>query len=552
MTSTNHFYFSLQYSAIQKTVLRHDRLWSIAGISQMLSELNEIDMRNIAKEPNEIIIIIAGGGKFTARFHSEEQAKAAKKKLTELISTKLPMLEYQMSSIVPAESLKDAQKKELNGKPYPGIVHELSEKKRVFRGYGITFNPHIKVCEECEEYPAEKGLYAPKNKKLCRICHTARKNARIDLLALKSKDDEKLTSINRIYKKYLEFLKADVMPEIPLDMEDLFPGGEDLSEKGKRIAVWMSDINNMGDMVPLWLMQDEEKILGTFDNLKEFFIDVLADALKKVFPSSKWVVKSEADNKAIVHTYIPFRLIVAGGDDLCIVMPEKYILEFVRTYSSIMNEKVKNIKTYGDTLTKQWLIDAADNANKEAREKNEKEREYVINDISFGGSFIVTSIHTPFTRIHSVGEDLMGKAKRETKRKGNSVNWLILEADEEFQSKNGIKGEKPLFIEEDSRETFENEPKKRLSFNEYLTLCKQHKDISGSHLHQIAGKIIEYNGDSERVETWLLRMPEAGKENSVISGILADKRLKSNGKLNIERLVTLLELLTIYSGEIQK
>lgn len=33
---TDYFYVSLQYSAIQKTVLRHDRLWSMAGVSQML------------------------------------------------------------------------------------------------------------------------------------------------------------------------------------------------------------------------------------------------------------------------------------------------------------------------------------------------------------------------------------------------------------------------------------------------------------------------------------------------------------------------------------
>jgi hypothetical protein len=67
--SENHYYFALQYSAIQETVLRHDRLWSIAGISQILSRMNEIELpaivehRDIGEE-----VLVAGGGKFTARF----------------------------------------------------------------------------------------------------------------------------------------------------------------------------------------------------------------------------------------------------------------------------------------------------------------------------------------------------------------------------------------------------------------------------------------------------------------------------------------------------
>ncbi|HQE81242.1 MAG TPA: hypothetical protein PK444_11130, partial [Syntrophorhabdaceae bacterium] len=137
------------------------------------------------------------------------------------------------------------------------------------------------------------------------------------------------------------------------------------------------------------------------------------------------------------------------------------------------------------------------------------------------------------------GEELMGQAKKETNRAGNSINWRILAADEEPQSEKILKAERPLLIEERYGGL--------LSFKDYLDLCKEYKDISGSHLHQIIKKVIEFNSDPKMLEHWLLRMPEAGKKDSVISRLINDERLRDEeGKIKTGRLVTLFELLTLY------
>ncbi|MCX8023314.1 MAG: hypothetical protein N2745_11145 [Syntrophorhabdaceae bacterium] len=529
-----YHYLSVQYSAIQKTILRHDRLWSISGMSHTLSEINEIEMRNIATNHGGLIIV-AGGGKFTVRFDSKDEAERTRSDIERHISTKLPMLEYQVSSIVPAMSLKEAREKEnLEGLTYPGIVQELSEKKRVFRGYGITYNPHLMVCGECEEYPVEKGLYAPDNKRLCRICNGARQMARI-VKRLREDEESNLTSINRIYRSYIEGINTEGQPEIPLNMEDLFPGnGEgEGGEKGRRIAVWMSDVNSMGEMVPLWLMQEEERVLETFDSLKKLFIDAISSTLIKVFPRSELFEKVEKERRKV--TYIPFRLIVAGGDDLCIVMPDRYILSFAKTLSSEMNKKIRDADKYNEALSENWLKEKAEKVYGE--KKGGKE----IKGISFGGAFVVTHIHTPFTRIHEVGEELMGEAKKDTERRGNSINWRILAADKEPQSDKILEAERPLLIEEGYNG--------RLSFNDYLNLCKDFKNISGSHLYQIVGRIIEFNKDEDMLERWLLKMPEAGKKDSAISRLINCEKLRNNGdRLSIKRLVTLFELLTLSEG----
>lgn len=64
------YYFSLQYSAIQKTIMRHNRLWSIAGISHGLAHLNEVTLPTIIKNHSGDVLV-AGGGKFMARFDND-------------------------------------------------------------------------------------------------------------------------------------------------------------------------------------------------------------------------------------------------------------------------------------------------------------------------------------------------------------------------------------------------------------------------------------------------------------------------------------------------
>ncbi len=71
MSETYH-YFSLQYSAIQKTALRHDRLWSIAGISQILSVMNELELPKIT-EDNGGDVLVAGGGEIHRPVRRERQ-----------------------------------------------------------------------------------------------------------------------------------------------------------------------------------------------------------------------------------------------------------------------------------------------------------------------------------------------------------------------------------------------------------------------------------------------------------------------------------------------
>jgi CRISPR/Cas system-associated protein Cas10 (large subunit of type III CRISPR-Cas system) len=218
---------------------------------------------------------------------------------------------------------------------------------------------------------------------VCRICYQSWKEARINLGDLLKKDENNVTSIERIYIKYAESLSKKDNLEVPLNMEDLFPedkNNDKKEEERKRIAVWASDVNSMGDRLPLWISQEEDNIQKTFDRLKDFIIDVLSETLIEVFPEKTLIKKGDGT------IYIPFRLIVAGGDDLFIVMPHRFIVDFALTYSRIMGDKAANISKYSDTLQKNMALK---NKAKKRRKRMGGQRFWSFMTCPLVASFIV-------------------------------------------------------------------------------------------------------------------------------------------------------------------
>lgn len=533
MANHQFFYFSLQYSAIQKTVLRHDRLWSIAGISQILSLLNEIKLPEITKKYNGTTIV-SGGGKFTARFTDEKEAEKAKNDIIQTLSTTLPMLEFQASAIEKALNLKEARKN-------TGLITGLSDEKRRFRGYGVTFNPEVMICEECGEYPATDKRVQGKN--VCRICHSAH-GARPDLWEIEDKKEERLTSMEAVYKHYLKRLPGPDLKgvKIPFNFEDLFPASKKKStprhsgdaqaakdaesrDSIPRMAVWFSDANNMNTKVPIWFDQDnDDAIQIIFSRLKSVNIDIISDALFRTFPVSTWNNASEEERKV---KYLPFRLVVAGGDDLCLVTAEDHILKFTTELSSALNEKIQQIKANPDYafLSMEWL-----------EKRTEPNR--VVGPYSFGASFLVTSIHTPFIKIHEAGEKLMSEAKKATNRQADSINWRILSTDEPDPSE--IAFERPVFIQ-----TRQAPIAERLSFLDYMNLKEFYEPkLSGSKRRNVAKTIMNAEGDPERCEAELIHAAARGDE--AVSFLLADDLFRDDhDRLDMAKLATLLELINI-------
>jgi hypothetical protein len=520
-----HFYFSLQYSAIQAAVLRHGRLWSMAGISLALAELNEITLPEIAHKHGGVVLV-AGGGKFTARFSNETNAKHAGTEIVKAVAATFPMLEYQYSDRpYQAATLNEA----LNLNEDAGLVAELNEKKRNFRGGGLSFNPHFKLCDECGTYPAATETHLAKTKAdLCTYCDAAKSSASIEVASILNKDEKMLTTIERIYRKY--FKDAGISPDrkIPLDFSDMVSPYDKDAETGVdkargRMAVWFSDINNMNDKVPIWINQEEDKIIPTFQRVTEVYVNTTTNALTKTFEDTS-------------QPYLPFRIIIAGGDDLCLVMAEKYVIDFTRNLSAALNNEIEAVNQQPDhPLNYEWLKNRKSDYDRKTGSDtvSQPPKPY-----SFGAAFIVTAIHTPFAHIHAVGETLMSTAKSETDRQANSINWRIM-AEENAVSDVVLKFERPLFIDS----LPEAPDSSRMTFQDYVTQCDNLNTVSGSHRFQVISKMIDCRDNPAELtrQLQILDSAETGKSFAT----LFNPPFYDDDRLNAGRIATAFELMSI-------
>jgi hypothetical protein len=513
---TEYWYFSLQYSAIQKTVLRHDRLWSIAGISNILSRLNELDMPDLVAG-HAGTVIVAGGGKLTARFTTESNAKAALDGCVGMLSTNLPMLEFQVSSIRRGLTFKSLVEGERNI-----LLDELSAQKRAYRGYGVSFNPHLKLCDECGEYPAQdppRELTRDGRKTVVNVCRVCR-NASDESKAIYSEQNERTNTLQQVYHRYRREVPDACGREPVADFADLFPkkdGGTEEEQRRNRMAVWFSDLNNMNDKVPVWLNQaDENEVRATFKRFSETVIDIVAGALVKTF------------GKLPRGGFLPFRLVVAGGDDLCLVMAEKDILAFAHHLSKELNGVWSQLPP-DHPLTVGGL------------RKLSGDPGYNPKPFGFGGSFVVTSVHTPFSQIHRVGDELMSASKKVTDRQGNSVNWRIM-AEEESVTDQFLRFERPLFIEAGQHGVGTLD---QLSLNEYLAARKRYcGELSNSQMFQLLA-IMQSEPDPWKADR-RMKLLDSSEADKKFSKLLRDDRFRdANGMLLTGRLATLFELLSI-------
>lgn len=501
----------------------------MAGISQTLLQLNEIRLPDLAKA-SDGVVLVAGGGKFTAAFPTKPQAENACQSIVKAIATTLPMLEFQYSEIIEASSLAEARQRNL--------VMGLAEQKRRFRGYGLTYNPHLTVCDECGEYPAtEKRHRENETDHLCRFCYQA-KGILPRLGTIQNTSTSEMTSIEKIYSEYLRLL--DVSEEkrktlhIPDDFEKLFPPPDksvEATAEHRRMAVWLSDTNNMNTKVPIWLSQPDDDVPRIFHALTDAYVAIAAEALKAVFPQESW--SGYPDGK----TFLPFRLIVAGGDDLCIVMAEEYVLDFALALSAAYNAKIASFQQ-GDYLSTSWL-----------KQHQMEDRPVEPGSFSFGGAFIVTPFHTPFKLIHNLGEELMGKSKRATDRQANSVNWRILSVEENAVADELMAFEKPVFIHPPGAGSVPECMRDTLTLQDYMELRRIYRDIlSGSQIKNIAAAIAAAKNDTDILERSLIKSAYAGMEKGV-KYLLADSDFREgntlDGALKPEKIATLLELLTL-------
>ena len=477
----------------------------MAGLSHGLSRLNEVVLPQLAKELGGEKIV-AGGGKFTARFHDADAAQHFRNEAVREVSTRFPMLEFQVSPTpVQANQLADIPR----DPPEKSLIGPLSEAKIAFRGSALTFNPHLAVCDECGEYPAvvphPDKKSREKNERVCRICQRAYFEARFDVnsedqLVTAIALDIQGTTLAKVYRRYMELVGSTAL-QIPLNFSNLLGGDEqDADDQTQRMAVWISDINGLGDKVSTWLSQADTEIVSIFDHVSSLFVDTVAQALAQTFGAPK-------------EGYLPFRLIVAGGDDLCLVMEESFALRFAEKIDSAVKENREQFESDpNNKLSRDWLKAHPPKRQDFAGKPSEPPD---FKPYGFGAALLVTSLHVPFYKLHEHGEHLLKAAKEATKREDNAMTWDILTETPDARQATALPADKPLFL---------SLPKDgKRSLVDYLTSSSQYSfskvaGLATSQIYALTSKLDELYRCHEDADQGLTRWLKIREKGATVRG----------------------------------
>lgn len=307
----------LDASGIHEYIFGTNKLREIRGASILLDSLNRVKAVDELKK-NYVAggweCVVAGGGNIKVIFDDKDNAKKYKDFLENLFFDGANgigvtvILSVKNELWTEAEWIKNAQK-------------QLQKTKLLKQRKGqVLTSGYFKTCQACGVYPAENESH---NRFVCRGCFQ-----KID----KSSKYREM----EIYKRLFE--SVDKIPELPQEFGNI---GEKSHPRGY-IGFIYADGNRMG-----------EHLAGieTFDDLKEFSEKVE----EATFGASKETIK-----KNFVNDYT-FQIILAGGDDLIMVVPAHKAISVAVDFCNEFNKIFAKDTTENNITTSAAVVLCHDN-----------------------------------------------------------------------------------------------------------------------------------------------------------------------------------------------
>jgi CRISPR/Cas system-associated protein Cas10 (large subunit of type III CRISPR-Cas system) len=358
------YLFSAEADKIQDLVFRSSKLREVSGGSQMLEEFCQNTVEKLARKFNGEVII-SSGGSMRISFNNAETAIEFGEYLVELYRRKFD------GTITTAGPIRIASEKDALNK----IEEELRKEKYIGRVPVATEQmPYMAICGSCgvgiakyykKRYTDEKANY------LCAVC------------------EEKFLARERIKETFLKEFYSLVTDNSQRDFD--FP--QEVSELGQLeprnyVAYLIADVNDMG------------VIFGSCDNFGR--ITQLSNDLNSVL----WRALAEPTKKLLqieIETpFIPVLPLILGGDDLFVLMPAQWALDFTRCFCERFEAYIQ--QALKEEISFQPTISAA---------------------------VIICKAKFPYTIAHALGEELLKDAKKVAKEnKISTISFRVITGNE--------------------------------------------------------------------------------------------------------------------------
>lgn len=470
---------------IQEYIFRNIKLKPIFGASLLVAELTGHDfckaesvlkgfkkareIRELSSE-KQYLPIFFGGGNIKIIFSANEYALAFVEDMQRIFIKKAPGATF--SHII----------YKFNGHFDNNIIEQAErelKKIKQSKWYSIqpNTNPCFDLCSLCKTYPANQEN---NGKLVCENCFCALRS--FDNFSNINNED---VLLKRFHKQFQNNIRCEFMNEF-----------DDIKDDKSYLAILNMDANDIGDKIA-------QSVQGMVNDrcvqaLKEFSTGLNNAVIEMLINSLKDNIFTPEE---IGKKVVPFRPIIIGGDDICLVIAGNKAIQLINNF--IDNVK-KNSFCKGKEIT-----------------------------FSIGVCFVKS--HYPFSFAHKLSEQLLASAKSR-KFHGNVIDWEILNSstieglaairNERYSTKHLAQKYqltyKPYIFKEGDFRDFKNFVNvsrglegilKSSKFTELRRIVREDKDVSHFMFRKLISKLTK--GEKDQINGILERLNLGENKNSV-------------------------------------
>ena len=362
---------------IQDLIFRSSRLREVIGGSQLLSRFCKEAPQKLA--PPGTQIIVNDGGSFRLLFDSKEDAETFKERLAEA---------YRLAT---GGTLTVAEPVPVNGdfkKAAEQADRALREAKQHRTGFVTTPHlPHMAFCASCGVELATEHRYRPgenQGQYLCEHCRAKRNES----------DHASATTPGAFLTDFFKTVVGDSWPNYH------WPGKKKKDDQDERepdppmdvarfdprnyVAYIVADGNSMGE---IFGRCDKDQLKTLSNSLRSTLYASLAEPAKLLLERTE---DKDEQKRTHLSQFLPILPLIAGGDDLFLLLPAPWALDFAqrfaKAYEEHMGQLLEGQKIRADT------------------------------DPTVAVAVIICKAKYPYYLAHQRGEELLKQAKQTTKR----------------------------------------------------------------------------------------------------------------------------------------
>jgi hypothetical protein len=367
------------------------------GASLLLDLLNRKESRNILKEfdANDCKEIYLGGGTGRVLFRHKEDAKKFKNKVLDLYRQKTVNARVSIE-IVPRnedENFAEWMRR--------GVRKSQQNKLGNVKGIPLIGGRWISPCTSCGCEPAEKMFLEHDEHRLCRACLLKRKE--INNLYANIKPTKKgyrvLSHSSDLAVRYTNDFIFTTLAKKDEDENFRVLLTQDFNDIGKSsnplnyMGFIYADGNRMGEVV--------KSLGGMFPEDKDAqlaykaFSEIVDRATREAAVEAvlEIVAMKKIETEEGIARFIPAEFVMAGGDDLMLVVPAHNALDVAVLFMEKFQEKTQKIQS---EYVEQWKLP----------------RPFDGCGLTTSVGVVIAHAHYPISGLMTMAEDLMKLAKK--------------------------------------------------------------------------------------------------------------------------------------------